>query len=201
MLPLYEETKEELSIYLKQAVHVPPHLHKSVECVYVRQGSLALGIGNELYSMEEGDFAIVFPELIHHYQVFGTQTCMAYYLLAAPAVCGGFWESIQRYCPREPVIRKDYVHPDIDYALQRIAESKEKEREAVIVKAFFQILLARSISCFELMEKEMLGKEDIVYRTVSYIAAHFRESISLSGMAHDMGVSQGVIKSFFEDLS
>ena len=70
MQPSYEEQKEKFSIIKKKPHHVPPHLHNAIELVYVTQGELELGVGYELYHMEKGDFAIVFPDLIHHYQVF-----------------------------------------------------------------------------------------------------------------------------------
>ena len=49
MLPLYENTEDNLEIYQKKSIHVPPHLHKSLECVYVTSGTLELGVGLELY--------------------------------------------------------------------------------------------------------------------------------------------------------
>ena len=67
MLPLYENTEDNLEIYQKKSIHVPHHLHKSLECVYVTSGTLELGVGLELYHMETHDFAVIFPELIHHY--------------------------------------------------------------------------------------------------------------------------------------
>ena len=54
----------------KTPVHMPPHLHEAIEIIYVTEGCIELGVGQELYHMEKGDFAIVFPNVIHHYQVF-----------------------------------------------------------------------------------------------------------------------------------
>ena len=48
---------------------MPPHLHEAIEIVYVTDGCIESGVGQELYHMEKGDFAIVFPNVIHHYQV------------------------------------------------------------------------------------------------------------------------------------
>ena len=46
---------------MERAVHMPPHLHEAIEIVYVTNGNIALGVGLELYDMNKGDFAIVFP--------------------------------------------------------------------------------------------------------------------------------------------
>ncbi len=69
MLLVYENRDKGISVEWKRAVHMPPHLHEAIEIVYVTNGNIALGVGLELYDMNEGDFAIVFPNVIHHYQV------------------------------------------------------------------------------------------------------------------------------------
>ena len=84
MLPIYEKIENSLEIYHQNSCHIPPHLHKSLECVYITEGTLELGICQELYHMEKGDFAIVFPDLIHHYQVFCPQKSTAVYLFCQP---------------------------------------------------------------------------------------------------------------------
>ena len=66
----YKITDAMLDITDRKLHHVAPHLHGVLEMVYVAEGTLEIGVGTELYHMEEGDFAVVFPDLIHHYQVF-----------------------------------------------------------------------------------------------------------------------------------
>ncbi len=41
---------------MEKTVHMPPHLHEAIEVVYVTNGNIALGVGMELYNMDEGDF-------------------------------------------------------------------------------------------------------------------------------------------------
>ena len=50
--------------------HVSPHLHNALEIVCVTEGTLEMGVGQELYHMEKGDIGFVFSDIIHHYQVF-----------------------------------------------------------------------------------------------------------------------------------
>lgn len=71
MLLVYENRNTGVSVEWKKPVHVPPHLHEAIEVVYVTDGEIELGVGQELFHMDEGDFAVVFPNVIHHYQVFG----------------------------------------------------------------------------------------------------------------------------------
>ena len=198
MLPLYENVNDTLEIYKGETAHVTPHLHKALECVYITEGSLALGVGVNLYPMETHDFAIIFPELIHHCQVFDAGSCRAVYLLVSSSLVGGYLQTLQDSCPESPVIKASSVHPDIPYALDRLIECPpEEESSHVLWQAYTQIILARSLPLFSLTDKSSVGSDDIIYRTVSYIASHFAEEISLTQMAEDLGYSPYVLSRVF----
>ncbi|MCR5033769.1 MAG: AraC family transcriptional regulator [Lachnospiraceae bacterium] len=217
MQPLYEEKEAEFEVYVKRSEHVSPHLHKSMEFVYVTGGTLEIGVGQELYHMEKGDFAIVFPEMIHHYQVFGGDECEAIYILVAPSLCERFADLTRQKCPEDPVIPARKVHTEIPYAMGHLAviyrEQKAPEesdlppesigilssdplREALI-SAYIQIILARSIPCCHLIEKQTVDSTDLIYRTVSYISAHFTETVTLTKMARDLYVSPYTLSRVF----
>ena len=188
MIPFYEEKKECISIVHKRSRHFPPHIHEAMECVYVTSGTLELGVGTELFHMEKGDFAIVFPNMIHHYQVFSEEVSKAYYLIPALALSGQFQEQMQKYCPKNPVIKEKDLRPEIPNIIRSLY--KEKGENRIVVNAYIQILLARSLPYFELVDKESFATSDMVYQTVSYIAKNFKEAITLDGMAKDLGVSK-----------
>lgn len=186
----YYETKEHnLEITKKTSVHVPPHLHRSLECIYVTEGSLELGIGEDLYHMNTHDFGIVFPDTIHHYQVFDSEKSQAVYLLSAPSLTGAFTEDLQSHFPKVPVIRAENVHPDIPHALYDLLKINCTPYTEVLHQAFTQIILARSVPCFQLIPRTHLAKHDIIFDTVSYMAGHYMEDISLTRMATDLGYS------------
>ena len=195
LISLYEKNDENLHIIHKESEHFPPHLHSGMELVYVTRGTLVLGVGCELFSMEKGDFAIVFPNLIHHYQVFGKGKNEAFYLVSKMALTGCFMENLQKYCPKNPVIKKENVHPDIRQAIVKLYE--EKISNKILEQAYIQIILARSMPCFELVLRENYESDDIIYQTVSYIAKNFKEEISLESMAKDLGVSKFALSRVF----
>lgn len=195
MISLYEERNENLCLVQKASRHVPPHLHHAIEMVYVTEGTLEFGMAQSLYHMEKGDFAIAFPDMIHHYQVFSPGTSKAIYLFARPSLGGQFQADLQKYCPQNPVIRKKDVHPDIKLVLEIL--SREKVENTVLEQAYIQIILARSMPCFQLMEKSSVGNNDIIYQVVTYIAGHFKEEVSLDGMAKELGVSKYVLSRVF----
>lgn len=50
---------------------------------------------------------------------------------------------------------------------------------------------------YQFTDKNSIGSNDIIYRTVSYIASRFAENISLSQMAEDLGYSPYVLSIVF----
>lgn len=212
MLPLYTETKHNLQIELRPSVHVSPHLHKSLEFVYVTKGTLELGVGENLYHMETGDLGVVFPELIHHYQVFDHSVCEAYYLLASPSMADAFGSIMKQKSPEHPVIAAADVHPDVRYAMDtlysleqdspfpykwRQEESSQDRIREVLQQAYVNVIMARCLPCIKLVDKATVGSDDIIYRMVSYITGRFREPLTMTRMAHDLGISPYALSRIF----
>lgn len=198
MIPSYEQRNERLYMLHRASRHVPPHLHSAAEFVYVTGGTLEFGMGQELYHMEKGDFAVAFPEVIHHYQVLSPGNNRAYYLTASPVLCGQFKETMQKYCPKDPVIKKEQVHPEIVHALRALLTLiGTGEPNLAVAQAYMQIIVARSMPCFQMIEKSKVASGDLIYQTVSYVARNFREELSLEMMARDLGVSKYALSRVF----
>lgn len=198
MFPVYEEKKEDLHFRSKTSRHASPHLHNSIEFIYITEGTLELGMGQELYHMDKGDFAVIFPDVIHHYQVFSPGINRGWYLWAGMPLTGQFADTLQKSCPDNPVIKSKNLHPDIRNAVKCIYDNKKrKDKNPVVEQAYVQILLARSIPCYSLTEKSSVESSDIIYQTVSYIAKHFKEQVSLESMAKDLGISKFTLSRVF----
>lgn len=209
MYALYENTSDDFSIFRQKNTHYVPHIHDAIECVYQTEGSLEIGITTELYHMEPGDFAVVFPNMIHHYQVFEKGRSSAIYLMVSPNLAGGLQETLLKYAPRNPVITKDQLNPDISYGVNRLFECfgadskknlkhpKQTQTNDTLHQAFVQIILARAIEAFQLIDREQMTNNDIIYRTVAYVAKHFRENISLTKMASDLYISPYALSRIF----
>ena len=109
----------------------------------------------------------------------------------------GYIKDLQQMCPVNPVIAAADVHPDVNYALRSMLIYPAHSQEHALHQAFIQIILARTILLFHLIDKSTVGSDDIIYRTVSYIAAHYTEELTLPKMAHDLGVSQSSLSDTF----
>ena len=168
MLAYYENRSEGISIEWRTTVHVPPHLHESIEIIYVTDGTLALGVGQELYQMNKGDFAIVFPNVIHHYQAFGTGKNKATYLFVEPSLLPAYHAELQKYSPVYPIIEKKQLHTDVVNALKSLVHMEE--RSPMLVQAYIQMILAHVFSDMSMIDKNSIGSDDLIYNAVEYVA-------------------------------
>ncbi len=220
MYAVYEDL-EEFEIHKKKSNHVPPHVHTSVEIVYVTSGTQEVGVGQELYHMEAGDVAVVFPDLIHHYQVFSTGKNRQIVMQANPVLAGSYLKTLQQLAPKQPIVKAADVHEDVVYAFDRLAQMKiaklyprknirmtpaptrtgEKlpvdPNDEVIHQAYLQIILARLLPRLTLVERTEMESNDLIFRTVSYIAQHFTEEMTLTSMAADLYVSPYALSRIF----
>lgn len=211
MQPLFEDVQDDLEIYIKTARHESPHLHTVMEIVYVTEGSLELGIGQDLFHMEKNDFAIIFPDVIHHYQVFDTRKCRAVYILASPDLCESFADVLAHKCPKNPVITTKDLHEDISFAISKLTsfmnnsqikqidhfDLKKGPYSDIVIRSYLQIVLARALPMYELIDKDNFESDDIIYRAVSYISSHFTERVTLTSMARDLYVSPYALSRMF----
>ena len=117
MIPIYTGSNENLLINHRISKHVSPHMHHNIEFIYVTKGTLELGIGTEFFHMKDGDFAIVFPDMIHHYQVFTQGTNTAFYVETSVSPNSQFAMDLQKMCPVNPVIEAGDLHPDVKNAI------------------------------------------------------------------------------------
>lgn len=224
MIPLYQENLDAIQIREKDSNHFSPHLHKSIEIVYITKGQLELGIDTQLYHLDEGDLAIVFPDQIHHFQVFHPGKNRAIHLLAAPSYFGAYRELLITLQAKNPVIKKDLLDAEVLLALNKIMELAgenttlhegrknldhtslstdnvitpgQLNTKNTLLHSWIQILLSYTLQELTLIQRPNIHDYDLVYQTIAYVAEHFHEPLSLTSMAKDLGISQFTLSRVF----
>ena len=195
MLLVYENKQQMVSSEWKTPVHMPPHLHEAIEIVYVTEGCIELGVGQELYHMEKGDFAIVFPNVIHHYQVFDQGKNRVIYLYLDPSIVPSYYKEVQMYSPKYPVIQSQHVHPDVVNAIRFLMN--KNGQSPLLMKAYVHMILAHVFTEMPMIDKNAIGSDDLIYSSVAYVAKNYGSQITLEKMANDLGVSKYVLSRMF----
>ena len=68
---------------------------------------------------------IIFPNIIHHYQVFGADAHKIYLVNIAAGSIGFFGEELQKYAPVMPVIKRSELGEEVIHALYRMMLTQE----------------------------------------------------------------------------
>ena len=137
----------------------------------------------------------VIAYILHHYQVFQSGDNKALYMLISPKLVPNYMDEIQKNCPTSPVICKEFLHIDIVKAVKALVDVEKNNIR--LVQAYVQMIFAHVFSVVDMVSKETVGSEDLVYKSVEYVAKNFRKKISLEQMAYDLGVSKYVLSRVF----
>lgn len=194
----YKHTEKLIDISNRKLRHIPPHLHNVIEIVYVVKGDLEMGVGMDLFHMNTGDLSVVFPNMIHHYQVFAKGVNRAYYIQISPSLFGVFAEKLAKYCPKDPVVPKEKIDPVLRAVLGELIRADASD--VPLIQGYIQIILAKCFKQYCFVEKNSIGKDDIIYQTVAYISEHYLEEITLDAMAHDLGVNKYALSRVFSGI-
>lgn len=123
------------------------------------------------------------------------QTADSYLLSIFNFLVDRFTDVLENKAPKLPVIKASSIEPDVYRAFYSILGAQKDD--ITLVQAYLQIILARCIPKFQLVEKGSVGSTDLIYRTVSYVSGNFKHSITLESMARDLGVSKYVLSRIF----
>ena len=195
MQPFYQNRQEPLNVSEGGNLVFPPHLHVGLELIYLFSGEMDVRIGEQQRLLQAGDCAIAFPNVIHGYERREGET-RHLLLFCLPAVCGDFAPALLESCPEDPFIPRERLHPDVPYALRRLAELQE-EPDMPVARALVQLILARLMPGFTLRPHGLPETGSLPARLIGYLSAHFCEPLSLDILAGALGVSPYSISRVF----
>ena len=119
----------------------------------------------------------------------------ALYMLVSPKILPNYIDEMESCCPLHPVIKKENLHNDIVKTIKSLTEVDKNNNR--LIQAYIQIIFAHVFSEMEMVKKESLRGNNLVYEIVEYVAQNFREKITLNQMAHDLGMNKYVLSRLF----
>ena len=190
MFPFYEEKYLDLQISTGTGMNFPPHLHSAIEILFIKKGTLNAQCSNSVYTMNEGDFLIVFPNTIHAYETPGEEAHLSM-IICHPRLFGDYLNELMHAVPSCPVIPSAFLHDDIPYAMNRLVEEYQSNNASrAVCRALVQLILSRAFPLLQLQEKHSTGESDLPSRVITYISQNFRHPLSLDDVAKQVGASK-----------
>ncbi len=198
MTPYYENSEDELRVFYCDNLNFPAHLHSQMELIYVMNGSIELTIFNEKKELFEGDFAIVFPNMIHSYTT-NLQKKSSHLIVAICGLnfTGDFFKKITSYYPINPFIPAILLHDNVGFAMRELEREHNGEHNPNACSAFIQLILSRTMPVLTLIKNRDTEYYDLTYQIVSYVAEHFQDAMTLQELATHLGVSKYYLSRIF----
>jgi len=199
MIPFYENSRDDIRVFHTKNILFPAHLHNSIEFIYVEKGSMCISVNQEILTIRQGDFVVIFPNAIHSYQESAKGGCLLIIAICGQKMTGDYRNKILRYFPVNPVIPCHLLHPNVVYALKELVAEPLSEDTSGIGKAFIQLILSRIFPLLTLKENSPADIHDITYQVIDYISAHYQEPLTLASLSKVLCVSKYHLSRIFSN--
>lgn len=181
-----------------------PHYHEEYELYYMLRGSTTYFIGDEIYSVERGNFVFI-PKWLQHKTDYGNGICSERILVS-------FHESILSEKTRKLVdqLSSSRIHyvsdkhlPVLEELLYKLEEEFQQEREdgEVLLDLYIQELLALLCRYRKERAANIHDSDRIVYRISEYISSNFEQEITLEKLGQQFAISESYLSRKFKSVS
>ncbi len=189
----YYEERDSFSLWQNSELAYPAHLHGPVELVYMQEGRAHAFVDGEGYSLEKGDFLIVFPERVHYYdECF---ECRAAVVVIPLKDCEEFVDAFFSKSPTVPVVRGAEKKAA---ELLMFALSVEGENKQIIQKGLLQAVLGLLFEKIELYGDKN-EKNNTIRRILSFCENNYKYDISVEQVAAELKLSRTYVSHIFSE--
>lgn len=196
MIPFYEIQPSDLNIiHNERELYFRPHIHKHIEILYVYEGGQHLRINNKEYEVNEGEAAVIFPNLQHNYFRTETRKADEILLICSPAMFGSVFPNLTNCLPENPVVSRENISPDAVFAFREL----KKDNSLSINLGWALIVMSRLLEHMTLKSTEHIPIENITYQLIEYITKNFTHPLSLDVLAKEFHVSKYYISHIFSE--
>jgi AraC-like DNA-binding protein len=194
MSAFYEIRRKSFSVKNnRENVNFSSHIHSDIEILYMRSGTQHITVSDKTYTLNTGEAAIIFPDVIHSYFKSETIDVDAVLIICSEKVYRGFFSVLSDTVPVDPIIRD--IPPDVKYAFERIDKNDNKDLQL----AWIVIILSLLIPRLELTKKKPYPIEDMSYKLIKHIEEHFTESITQRSIASALSISESYVSRIFSE--
>ncbi len=169
-------------------INYESHLHKEIELLYVKQGSLLIHSNFTQYDLNKGDIYIAFPNTVHEYISAGETNCMLW--IFNSDVIKDFSNEIKRKVPINPIINNCDLHQDIKYAIKAFSSRTNLSTDNHLCRAFISLIMSHVLNHLEFNEVSNSGDGDWILDLLLFLNERFTEKLSLNKIASHVGVSR-----------
>ncbi len=198
MNAFFETRDEGLTSIVAERLSFPLHLHPQLELYFVLSGETRVTVRREAKTLAPGALAVIFPNQIHSYTALSPDSRAAL-VVCDLALAGGFSDTLLLWHPSDPFLQPEALHPNVAFAVGELTAEKRGGGDRAVCAALVQLVLARVMPQLSLHRNRAADHEALTYQIAQYMAAHFREPVTLDKLARALGVSRFHLSHVFSD--
>ena len=195
MLAYYETNQNPYRIFKSSNLDFPLHMHRELELLYLETGQMHLVTKDAIHSLREGDCAFFFPNRIHGYRT--EEKSEGILLIVNPELVPGYQEEFREMDCEDPVVRKEAMHPDVPYCLNRLYEERHPACRQEITGGFLSVISGRLLDALTLRPGGYQEPADLTHKMLLYINDNYREPLTLKKLAETLGASPYYLSRIF----
>lgn len=195
---LLYENKQGVSLeYRVNQLDFPPHIHNSVEIVFLQKGSSSVRCGDERLELTAGDIFVVFPNQVHSYE--NSKDVLGHLLILPVKNCLDAYNTVfAGHVPHTARIPKGSWEQT---GLPQLVELAYRDREQVsetVMLGYMQVIFGKLLSLL-VLDSTRNDSADAVRALVEYVGAHYRQPLSRVQIAKALGYNESYISHLFSD--
>ena len=184
--------EEDISFFhLRECIFIP-HLHRSMELVYVKKGRMELSVFNRIYHLEKYDFALVLPFEIHNFRIY--EDSEAYFTVFSLEHIPYFTKMVHGKYLGNPVFRfSDSITKEMETCLFH------KVSNLFLFESYLYLCCSELMKCTELIEQDK-KEYHLLHRILNYSQEHFmEEDLTLTRIASEFGYNKQYIARYIKE--
>ena len=170
------------------------HAHDYVEMLYARGGEWTCYINFKEYKLNKGDVLLVFPGQIHSHEAANIENIALLFPKNLPIYDGVFCNML----PKSPVICG--IDEETDSLFCKATDTYESGNIYYkgIAQGYISLILGNLLPRMKLYEASK-AESTIEEKLIEYCSAHYKEPISLTSVAEELGYSATHLSHLFAD--
>lgn len=202
MIPFYEVQQNDINVSnLHRELFFPEHMHSHMELIYVIRNKQKLCINKNMYEINEGEAAIIFPDILHYYTrdkkiKKNNKSSDSIIVTFNLNIFGGMFSGLHNYYAENPVIPINKINIYVKDAFINISKNT-KENDAIC--GWICLILNYLLKEINIKKNDSKKDKNVVELVLSYIQKHFTENIKLSIMAKELHINEYYISHVFNN--
>lgn len=196
MLPKYEIRKTDLTVKRNDyELLFPEHIHKYIEIAYVFKGRQKIKADNEEFTLNEGDCAVIFPDMVHSYPGSRQKGYDVLILMCDPKLFGALFPDIKGFTPESPFLSRKRINDKLRFAFN----SLDPNAEFSVNFSWTCVIMSYLLEIIKPKKREKAPVEDMTYKIVKYIEENYTDDIDRKSLAKAFNVSECYISRIFSN--